>query len=160
MTETPPDLPPGARHNDVMAFDLERFVAAQGHAYAGALRELRAGRKTGHWIWFVFPQLAGLGRSAMSQQYAIRSLDEATAYLAHPVLGPRLHECAEALLAVTGRSADEILGGIDAVKVRSSMTLFHRAAPADPLFLAVLDRFYDGRPDAATDALLGSRRTE
>ena len=136
-------------------FDLERFVAAQDGVYDGALAELRAGRKTGHWIWFVFPQVAGLGRSEMSRIYAIGSLAEARAYLAHPVLGPRLRECVAALLATHGRSADEMLGSIDAVKLRSSMTLFLRADPDEPAFRAVLDRFYDGRPDAATDAILG-----
>ena len=135
--------------------DLERFVAAQRETYDDALRELRVGRKTGHWIWFVFPQVAGLGRSEMSQRYAIAGLAEARAYLDHPVLGPRLRAAAAAVLAVEGRTAHEILGGIDAVKLRSSMTLFHRAAPADPLFRAVLDRFFDGSPDTATDALLG-----
>jgi len=139
-------------------FDLERFVAAQDGAYDRALAELRAGRKTGHWIWFVFPQVAGLGRSEMSRVYAIGSLAEARAYLAHPVLGPRLHECTAALLATQGRSAEEMLGSIDAVKLRSSMTLFLRAAPDEPSFQAVLERFYAGRPDAATDAILGEGR--
>ena len=138
-------------------FDLERFVAGQDGVYEGALAELRAGRKTGHWIWFVFPQVAGLGRSEMSRIYAIGSLAEARAYLAHPVLGPRLRECAAAMLATRGRGADEMLGSIDAVKLRSSMTLFVRANPDEPAFRAILDRFYDGRPDAATDAILGSR---
>ncbi|MEZ0241498.1 MAG: DUF1810 domain-containing protein [Chloroflexota bacterium] len=137
-----------------MPFDLDRFVTAQESTYAGALTELRAGHKTGHWIWFVFPQLAGLGRSALSVHYAIGSLDEARAYASHPVLGPRLRECATAMLDTAGRSAEDILGGIDAVKLRSSMTLFHRAAPDEPVFRAVLDRFYGGRPDPATDALL------
>ena len=137
-------------------FDLERFVATQDGVYDGALAELRAGRKTGHWIWFVFPQVAGLGRSEMSRIYAIGSLAEARAYLAHAVLGPRLRECVAALLATHGRSADEMLGSIDAVKLRSSMTLFQRADPDEPAFRAVLDRFYDGRPDAPTDAILGS----
>ena len=137
-------------------FDLERFVAAQDGVYDGALAELRAGRKTGHWIWFVFPQVAGLGRSGMSRIYALGSLAEARAYLAHRVLRPRLRESVAALLATHGRSADEMLGSIDAVKLRSSMTLFLRADPDEPAFRAVLDRFYDGRPDAATDAILGS----
>ena len=140
------------------AFDLERFVAAQDGAYDRALAELRDGRKTGHWIWFVFPQVAGLGRSEMSRIYAIGSLAEARAYLAHPVLGPRLRECTAALLATQGRSAEEMLGSIDAVKLRSSMTLFLRAAPEEPSFQAVLERFYAGRPDAATDAILGEGR--
>jgi len=135
--------------------DLERFVAAQDGVYDGALAELRAGRKTGHWIWFVFPQVAGLGRSEMSRIYSIGSLAEARAYLAHPVLGPRLRESAAAVLATRGRSASEMLGSIDAVKLRSSMTLFLRADPDEPAFRAVLDRLYDGRPDAATDAILG-----
>jgi uncharacterized protein (DUF1810 family) len=138
-----------------MTFDPERFVTAQATAYEGALAELRRGRKTGHWIWFVFPQVAGLGDSSMSQHYAIRSLAEARAYLAHPVLGPRLRECARALAAHSGRSADEILGSVDAMKVRSSMTLFHRADPDDALFREVLERFYGGVPDPATDRLLG-----
>jgi len=137
-------------------YDLDRFLAAQQGAYAGALEELRQGRKTGHWIWFVFPQLAGLGRSEMSRYYAISSLDEARAYLVHPVLGARLRECATAVLATKGRTAVEIFGSIDAVKVRSCMTLFRRAAPDDPVFATVLDRFYESRPDETTDALLGS----
>jgi len=136
-------------------FDLARFVAAQDGVYEGALAELRAGRKTGHWIWFVFPQVAGLGRSEMSRIYSIGSLAEARAYLAHPVLGPRLRESATAVLATRGRSASEMLGSIDAVKLRSSMTLFLRADPDERAVRAVLDRFYDGRPDAATDAILG-----
>jgi uncharacterized protein (DUF1810 family) len=140
-------------------FHLRRFVDAQEDAaiYARALGELRAGRKQGHWIWFVFPQLAGLGRSPMSQAYAIRSLDEARAYLAHPLLGARLRESAAALLAAApGASAESILGGIDAIKVRSSMTLFARAAPEEQVFKDVLARFYDGEPDPETDRLLGS----
>jgi len=133
---------------------LQRFVDAQEDAaiYSRALEELRAGRKQSHWIWFVFPQIAGLGQSPMSQAYAIRSLDEARAYLAHPLLGPRLHECCEALLACDpAASAESILGGIDAIKVRSSMTLFARADPAEQLFPAVLDRFYGGEPDSETE---------
>ena len=136
-------------------FDLARFVDAQRGVHEGVLRELRAGRKTGHWIWFEFPQVAGLGSSAMSQRYAIRSLDEARAYLAHPVLGPRLREAATALLGVEGRTATGILGDIDARKVRSSMTLFARAAPEDRTFAAVLDRYYGGAPDPLTDQVLG-----
>ena len=139
-----------------MAFDLERFVSAQARTYDDALAELRRGRKTGHWIWFVFPQLAGLGRSAMSEGYAIGSLEEAVAYLAHPVLGPRLRHCAAALLEHRGRTAESILGEIDAVKVRSSMTLFHRAAPDERLWAEVLRTFYTGVPDPATDRLLTS----
>ena len=139
-----------------MAYDLERFVRAQEGVYPGVLEELRAGRKTGHWIWFVFPQIAGLGYSEMSRHYGIASLDEAQAYLAHPVLGARLRQCAALILAAPGDSATAILGSIDAVKLRSSMTLFHRAAPDEPIFLAVLDRFFDGVPDPATDERLTS----
>ena len=137
-------------------FDLRRFEAAQddGGTYAAALAELRAGRKTSHWMWFVFPQIAGLGRSPMARRYAISSLDEARAYLEHPVLGPRLAEASEALLAHDGRSARDILGDIDATKLRSSMTLFARAAPDTPVFRQVLDRFFGGRPDEATDERL------
>jgi uncharacterized protein (DUF1810 family) len=134
-------------------WDLARFHEAQRGTWEGALDELRRGRKTGHWIWFVFPQLRGLGRSPVSAQYAIRSIAEARAYLADPVLSARLHQGAEALLAAQG-TADGILGSLDAMKVRSSMTLFHRAAPADPAFRAVLERFWDGRPDPLTDRLL------
>jgi uncharacterized protein (DUF1810 family) len=141
---------------------LRRFVDAQEDAaiYARALEELRRGRKRSHWIWFVFPQIAGLGQSPMSQAYAIRSLEEARAYLEHPLLGPRLTECCEALLAAgsgasstagaAGAGAAQILGGIDAIKVRSSMTLFAHADPAEPLFRAVLDRFYGGEEDPET----------
>lgn len=136
---------------------LQRFVDAQdrGGTYEQALAELRAGRKTSHWIWFVFPQIAGLGQSPMSQKYAITSLDEARAYLDHPVLGPRLRECAEAMLSPKDQSATEILGEIDAVKLRSSMTLFVRAAPDEPLFGRVLDAFFDGAADARTLARAG-----
>ena len=137
-----------------MTDDLERFGTEQNRDYETVLAELRRGRKASHWIWFIFPQIAGLGRSAMSQHFAIRSLDEARAYLAHPVLGPRLRECVGLLLAVDGRTADEIFGPLDAMKVRSSMTLFHRAAPDEPGFRHVLERLYDGIADPATDELL------
>ena len=137
-----------------MEFDLGRFVLAQEGVYAGVLGELRGGRKDGHWIWFIFPQIAGLGRSWISQQYSIVSLDEARAYLADPILGARLRECAGIVLAAKGRSADEIFGELDAMKVRSCMTLFHRAAPDEPLFEQVLDRYYGGVPDVLTDARL------
>ncbi len=138
-------------------FDLQRFIDAQdaGGTYDVALRELRAGRKTGHWMWFVFPQLAGLGRSPTARHYAVRGADEARAYLAHPVLGPRLRECVALLLALERRTIDGIMGSsIDARKLRSSMTLFHRAEPAEALFRAVLDRYFGGVPDGATDAIL------
>ena len=139
-------------------FDLARFRTAQDGAYAGALAELRSGQKVGHWIWFVFPQLAGLGRSELSRIYGIRSIEEARAYLADPVLGPRLLEVARALLEVRGRDAGAILGSVDAMKVRSCMTLFHRADPDEPTFRAVLDRYYRGVPDPATDERLGTAR--
>jgi uncharacterized protein (DUF1810 family) len=141
-------------------FNLSRFVEAQDDAaiYTRALAELRAGRKQSHWIWFVFPQIAGLGSSPISQAYAIRSLDETRAYLAHPTLGPRLKESSEALLANDpALSAESILGGIDAIKVRSSMTLFTTADPSDPLFSKVLERFYAGDLDPATIGRLGSQ---
>lgn len=138
-----------------MPYDLDRFLVAQQPVYDGVLEELRRGRKTGHWIWFVFPQIAGLGYSAMSQQFAIASLDEARAYLAQPVLGARLRECAGFVLATRGRTAVEILGPTDAMKLRSCMTLFHRAAPDEPVFAQVLDRYYGGVADEATDARLG-----
>lgn len=138
------------------AFDLNRFVDAQQGGYDGILRELRAARKTGHWMWFVFPQVAGLGQTWMSQHYAIGSLDEARAYLDHPILGPRLRECADAILAAPrDATALSIFGGIDAMKLRSSMTLFLRAAPDEPRWQQVLGRFYDGVPDSRTDQILG-----
>jgi uncharacterized protein (DUF1810 family) len=137
-------------------FELERFVRAQdgGDSYHNALRELGQGRKRSHWMWYVFPQLAGLGHSPMAQRYAIGSLAEAGAYLAHPTLGPRLIEISTVLLQLPGGSAEQIFGGIDAIKLRSSMTLFHRADPDQASFQAVLDRYFDGQPDPATDALL------
>ena len=137
-----------------MSDDLDRFVTAQERDYETVLGELRRGRKSSHWIWFIFPQIAGLGHSSMSQHFAIGSLDEARAYLAHPVLGPRLRECARLVLAVEGRTAEEILGSTDAMKLRSSMTLFHRAAPDELQFGLVLDRYYDGAEDEATLARL------
>jgi len=137
-----------------MPYDLDRFLVAQEHVYDGVLEELRRGRKTGHWIWFIFPQVAGLGHSAMSQHFAINSLNEARAYLAHPVLGTRLRECAGVVLATRGRTAEEIFGSTDAMKLRSCMTLFHRAAPDEPVFVQVLDRYYGGGADEATDARL------
>jgi uncharacterized protein (DUF1810 family) len=140
-----------------MDFDLGRFLDEQEHVYDGVLHELRRGRKTGHWIWFVFPQIAGLGRSAMSQRFAIASLDEARDYLAHPVLGARLHECIAAVLSVRDRTADEILGPLDATKLRSSLTLFHRAAPDDPIFLDALNRMFGGAVDEATDHRLATK---
>ncbi len=134
------------------AFDLDRFLEAQdaGGTYDAALAELRAGRKTTHWMWFVFPQIDGLGRSPTARHYAITSLGEARAYLAHPVLGARLRESAAALLSHDGLSAEAILGPVDALKLRSSMTLFARADPAERRFAAVLDRYCGGEADPAT----------
>ncbi|WP_426562585.1 DUF1810 domain-containing protein [Angustibacter sp. McL0619] len=137
-------------------FRLQRFVDAQdgGGTYDQALRELRAGGKRSHWVWFVFPQIAGLGHSPMAQEYAISGSPEAAAYLDHPVLGPRLLECARALTALPGHDPVAVLGGIDALKVRSSMTLFAAVAAQQPVFDLVLEQYYDGRPDAATTARL------
>jgi uncharacterized protein (DUF1810 family) len=137
---------------------LDRFVTAQdrGGTYQRAVAELRAGEKRSHWMWFVFPQIAGLGMSTMSQKYAISSAEEARAYLAHPVLGPRLAECAAIVAATEGRPADHVFGPVDAMKLRSSMTLFAAAAgPAGPaVFTQVLEKFFGGVPDEATAALL------
>jgi uncharacterized protein (DUF1810 family) len=137
--------------------DLERFVDAQdaGGTYDQALAELRRGRKTSHWMWFVFPQVAGLGRSSIARHYALAGLEEARDYLAHPVLGARLRESCEALLGAPEASAEEVLGSVDAMKLRSSMTLFGRADPDEPLFVRVLERFFDGAPDERTEELLG-----
>jgi uncharacterized protein (DUF1810 family) len=134
-------------------YDLQRFVAAQdaGAKYEQATAELRRGRKTSHWMWFVFPQIAGLGHSPVARMYAISGLAEAQAYLAHPVLGPRLAECAAIVGGLSGRTAEQIFGGIDALKLRSSMTLFLRAAPDQPVFRQVLDQYFGGKPDPATD---------
>ena len=136
-------------------FGLERFVGAQdGGVYEQALRELRAGAKRGHWMWFVFPQVAGLGRSSTAQHYALAGLEEARAYLAHPVLGPRLVECAQTLLELSGRDPVRVLGSVDAVKLRSSMTLFEAAAPDERVFAEVLERWFDGERDEATTTRL------
>jgi uncharacterized protein (DUF1810 family) len=130
-------------------FNLARFTDAQNGVYEHAVAELRRGRKTSHWMWFVFPQVAGLGQSAASRRYAITSLAEAEAYLAHPVLGPRLRECAS-ILTRTSRSAEQVFGGIDALKLRSSMTLFRHADPDEALFGQVLDQYFNGAEDPAT----------
>jgi uncharacterized protein (DUF1810 family) len=136
-------------------YDLARFVAAQdaGGTYERAVAELRAGRKTSHWMWFVFPQIAGLGQSPTSQWYSISSLDEARAYLHHPVLGQRLRECARILTALDDRDAERIFGAVDALKLRSSMTLFRLADPDEALFGQVLASYFDGMPDPATEQL-------
>ena len=137
------------------AHDLQRFVDAQddGGTYDRALAELRAGRKTTHWMWFVLPQLAGLGSSAMAQRYAISGADEARAYLAHPVLGPRLLACARALTELDTGDPVEVLGGIDAQKLHSSATLF-AAVSDEPVFAAVLDQYFAGRRDPGTTSRL------
>ena len=136
--------------------DLARFVAAQdaGGSYRSAVAELRAGRKTTHWMWYVFPQIAGLGQSPTSKLYAIRSVAEARAYLAHQILGPRLLECAGILTTLAGRTAEDIFGGIDAMKLRSSMTLFQHAVPDEPVFSSVLGQYFGGVPDPATERLI------
>ena len=133
-------------------FHLQRFVDAQdsGGTYEQALAELRAGSKRSHWMWFVFPQVAGLGRSATAQHFAVTGLAEARAYLAHPVLGPRLVEAARALTALPGSDAARVLGSVDALKLRSSMTLFAAADPDQPVFSEVLDRYFAGEPDEET----------
>ena len=136
--------------------DLTRFLAAQAPVIDQVRAELRAGRKRSHWMWFVFPQLRGLGFSTMAQRYGIASLDEARAYLAHPVLGPRLRECCTLVLQVPERSALEILGSPDDLKFRSCLTLFSLAAPGEALFRQGLDRFYGGEPDSRTVALCGT----
>ena len=134
--------------------DLTRFVEAQGTVYDDVRAELQAGRKTTHWMWFVFPQLRGLGRSATARYFGIDSAAEAAAYLQHPVLGARLRECVELVLGVTGRTALEIFGSTDAMKFRSSMTLFATVATGEPLFQRALDQYFDGGPDPLTMAQL------
>jgi uncharacterized protein (DUF1810 family) len=141
---------------DADPFDLERFVAAQdeGATYERALTELGKGRKESHWMWFVFPQLAGLGQSGMSRRYAISGPAEARAYLAHPVLGPRLRAAAVAAAAVVDLDADAVFGRVDGLKLRSSMTLFRRIDPDEAVFRDVLGRYFGGRTDPETDRLL------
>lgn len=131
-------------------FDLQRFVDAQARVYHTVVDELRAGRKRSHWIWFIFPQISGLGRSPTAERYAISSLEEARAYLRHEVLGPRLHECTQLVNRIAGRSIREIFGSPDDLKVRSSMTLFARATEDNQDFVALLDRYYDGEEDPLT----------
>ena len=131
-------------------YDLQRFVEAQNPIYDRVCAELRAGAKRAHWMWFVFPQIAGLGSSPMAQRYAIASIDEAKAYLDHAVLGPRLRECAELVLSVSGRSALQIFGTPDDMKFRSSMTLFAEAAADRGLFKSALAKYFDGESDAMT----------
>ena len=135
-------------------FNLQRFVDAQASVYADVLDELRAGHKATHWMWFIFPQLKELGRSAIAKHYGITSLAEAVAYLEHPLLGKRLQECAELMLAARGKSALEVLGSPDDLKFRSCMTLFMAARPDLPVWQAALDQYFGGEADAATVSLL------
>ena len=140
------------------AYDLERFVTAQSDSYAAALAELEAGKKQSHWMWFIFPQLAALGRSDTAKFYGISSLDEARAYLEHSLLGPRLRQCIDAVLPWAGRrNAEQIFGGVDAMKLRSCLTLFHRAEP-DGLFFSALGDFFAGERDERTLALLDAQQ--
>jgi uncharacterized protein (DUF1810 family) len=135
-------------------YDLARFVDAQSLAYDRALAEIRGGRKRSHWMWFIFPQLAGLGVSPMSARFAIASLDEARAYLRHPVLGPRLHECFDVLLQIDGRSAHDVFGSPDDLKLRSCATLFAEVTPPDSVFAQLLERYFGGERDERTLSLL------
>jgi uncharacterized protein (DUF1810 family) len=136
---------------------LERYIKAQAPVYARALAELKAGHKQSHWMWYVFPQIAGLGHSAISHAYAIQSLEEAREYLAHPVLGTRLRECCRTVLAIEGRTAHEIFRSPDDLKFRSCMTLFAQAAPEEPLFHDLLAKYFGGQEDSATLELLAGR---
>jgi len=140
--------------SDLDPHNLQRFVSAQTGDYATALQELRCGRKESHWIWYIFPQVAGLGSSSMAQDYAIQSRGEALAYLEHEVLGPRLHDCAEALLQLEERDIDDVMGFPDNLKLRSSMTLFAVISPPDSVFQAVLDRYFGRQVDQKTLAYL------
>ena len=138
-------------------FNLNRFVEAQAGSYGAALAELHSGRKTGHWIWYVFPQLRGLGRSATSEVYGLSGIAEAVAYLRHPVLGPRLREAVTAISSQGSRSAASILGDLDAMKLRSCLTLFHAAEPGETLFSAALQQFFAGQPDSRTLQLIAAQ---
>jgi uncharacterized protein (DUF1810 family) len=135
-------------------FDLQRFLDAQEHTYDDALAEIRSGLKRGHWMWFIFPQIDGLGYSSMSKRYAVQNADEAGAYLSHPILGPRLIEITEALLAVKGRTVRQIFGTPDDMKLKSCATLFAAVSPASSVFESVLERFYSGERDERTLQLL------
>lgn len=134
---------------------LDRFLEAQRGDYAAALAEVRRGRKTSHWMWYIFPQIAGLGQSSTARYYSIRDLEEAREYYAHPVLGQRLREITSVLLALRGSDPVAMFGGIDSMKLKSSMTLFTAVAPDDPLFRQVLDKYYGGEQDSLTLRLLG-----
>jgi uncharacterized protein (DUF1810 family) len=135
-------------------YNLQRFLEAQAAVFDRVLAELGEGRKRSHWMWFVFPQIAGLGSSGTAQHFAISGLDEAAAYLAHPILGARLSQCTQLVNQISTATIEQIFGYPDHLKFRSSMTLFAKAAPSDPIFRAALDRYFDGQPDDATLALL------
>ena len=156
QTKAPMETEQPATQSD--EFDLQRFVSAQEHTYAEALWELKNGRKESHWMWFIFPQVEGLGTSPTARHYAIKSASEARAFLEHALLGPRLVECCHALLAVNGKSASEIMGYPDDLKLRSSMTLFSLIDPSQPEFTQVLDKYFESEPDARTVDLLGTMR--
>ena len=137
-----------------MDYNLDRFTDAQAQAYARALSEIKAGRKTSHWMWFIFPQIKGLGQSDIAKNYSIKNLDEAAAYLNHPVLGKRLIEICNALLKIDGKTANQIFGNPDDLKLRSSMTLFANVKNADPIFDEVLNKYFNGQPDKLTLQIL------
>lgn len=141
--------------NSADPFNLQRFIDAQASTYANALDEIRSGRKTSHWMWFIFPQIAGLGHSAMAQRYAISGREEAAAYLAHPLLAARIRECAAALNRLPGGDAEAIFGGVDAMKLKSSLTLFNAVGGPEEAFAACLAKYYGGVPDAATLRIMG-----
>jgi uncharacterized protein (DUF1810 family) len=146
--------PHAARADD--PYDLKRFLQAQADDYQQALAEIKSGRKRGHWMWYIFPQIDGLGISATSKHYSIKSVEEAKAYLEHPILGPRLLECVEALLAIEGKSATQIFGAPDDLKLRSCATLFASVSPPDSTFQQLLNKYYAGQSDDKTLELLKS----
>ena len=148
-------MKPNGTTGDADPHNLNRFVLAQEVNYRQALSELEKGQKLSHWMWYIFPQYAGLGFSSMSVRYAIKSAEEARAYLRHPILGPRLTECAEAVLNVSGRSATQILGSPDDLKLRSCATLFASASPSGSVFQMLLDKYFSGESDPKTLRLLG-----
>jgi len=139
-------------------YNLNRFVDAQNSVYDDVRSELRAGQKTGHWMWFIFPQIQGLGKSETARHFAISSLAEAQAYLAHPILGPRLRQCASLVASIEDSSAEDVFGGIDSLKLRSSMTLFAQATPDNKIFLDILEKYFGGESDKMTLQLLQSSR--
>jgi uncharacterized protein (DUF1810 family) len=138
-------------------YNLQRFLEAQGYVYNAVLDELRAGKKSAHWMWYIFPQIKGLGHSGTAQKFAITSLEEAKAYLQHPVLGPRLRECTQLVLNMEGHSAEEIFGYPDNLKFRSCMTLFMTATPDNKVFKDALLKYFDGKPDTLTLDILANQ---